>query len=136
MLGVLGICLTLAASPQMTPQFVPTESFTLAWTHTIEKTRWEEDYTVQTDGDGEPVLVPGPARIEGSGAGMEPPPDAVKRADGFYEYQPRTPPLYELRLSRSPYAEDYDWCMDGKCRPLQDILPADEGVTILRPCRR
>ena len=42
---VLGICLALAAAPAASI-FVPAERFTLAWTHSIEKVRWEEDYAV------------------------------------------------------------------------------------------
>ncbi|MGB3706006.1 MAG: DUF1850 domain-containing protein [Castellaniella sp.] len=135
MLGALGVCLTLAAAPGVPPRFVPVRAFTLAWTHSIEKIRWEEDYTVQADPDGRPRLVPGQARIRGSGAGMEPPPDAVLRRDGWYVYQPHTRPLDELRLTRSPYVADYDWCVDGRCEPLRAVMPTDGDVTLLRPCQ-
>ena len=135
MLGALGICLSLAAAPQVPPRFVPVRRFTLAWTHSIEKIRWEEDYRVQADTDGRAVLVPGRARILGSGAGMDPPPDAVHRRDGWYEYQPRPGPLQILRLTRSPYTPDYDWCVRGRCEPLTAIMPTDGDVTLLRPCR-
>jgi len=54
-----------------------TNAFTLAWTHSIEKIRWEEDYRVE---NGRLRLVE--ARIAGSGAGMEPPLHAAaQRAD-------------------------------------------------------
>lgn len=135
MLGALGVCLTLAAAPQVPPRFVPAQAFTLAWTHSIEKIRWEEDYTVRAGPQGRPRLVPGQARILGSGAGMEPPPDATLRPDGWYVYQPHTGPLDELRLSRSPYTADYDWCVDGRCEPMRAIMPTDGDVTLLRPCR-
>jgi hypothetical protein len=135
MLGALGICLTLAAAPQVPARFVPVDRFTLAWTHSIEKIRWEEDYRVQADASGRPMLVAGHARILGSGAGMDPPPDAVHHADGWYEYQPHTPPLTILRLTRSPYVPDYDWCVRGRCEPLRAVMPTDGDVTLLRPCR-
>ncbi|MHA3904502.1 DUF1850 domain-containing protein [Castellaniella sp. WN] len=135
MLGALGVCLTLAAAPGVPPRFVPARAFTLAWTHSIEKIRWEEDYTVRASPDGRPLLVPGQARILGSGAGMEPPPDATLRPDGWYVYQPHNGPLDELRLSRSPYTADYDWCVDGRCEPMLGIMPTDGDVTLLRPCR-
>ncbi len=136
MLGALGVCLTLAAAPGVPPRFVPVRAFTLAWTHSIEKIRWEEDYTVQSGPQGRPVLIPGQARIRGSGAGMEPPPDAVLRRDGWYVYQPHTRPLNELRLTRSPYVADYDWCVGGRCEPLRAVMPTDGDVTLLRPCAR
>lgn len=66
---------------------------------------------------------------------MEPPPDATLRPDGWYVYQPHTGPLDELRLSRSPYTADYDWCVDGRCEPMRAIMPTDGDVTLLRPCR-
>ena len=46
--------------------------FTLAWTHSVERVRWEEDWRVESK-----RLVLIESRIKGSGAGMEPPPDAV-----------------------------------------------------------
>ncbi len=134
MLAELGVCLTLAAAPAVPPRFVPVQAFTLAWTHSIEKIRWEEDYTIRIDAAGRPVLIPGHARIRGSGAGMDPPPDAVLRPGGWYEYQPRTAPLHILRMARSPYTADYDWCVAGRCKPMRAIMPTDGGVTLLRPC--
>ena len=59
----------------------PTE-FTLAWEHSVEKTRWEESYRV--DGDRLRLTA---ARIQGLGAGMEPPPDAVLRG-GWWTWKP------------------------------------------------
>lgn len=130
----LGICLSLAASPSVPPRFIPVKSFTLAWTHSIEKTRWEENYSVRLDTKGKPVLIPGKAYIKGSGAGMDPPPDAVRIDHGWYEYQPKTGPLDILRLSRSPYTADYDWCVDGQCQVLSSIMPTDGDKTLLQPC--
>lgn len=135
-LAALGVCLTLAAAPDVPPRFVPVQAFTIAWTHSIEKIRWEEDYTVRTDAQGAPVLIAGHARILGSGAGMEPPPDAVLHADGWYEYQPHTEPLHILRMARSPYTADYDWCVKGRCEPMRAIMPTDGGFTLMRPCRQ
>lgn len=126
-----GVCLALAASTA-DPVQVPATHFTLAWTHSIEKTRWEEDYAVERTPRGLRLLARD-ARIRGSGAGMEPPAGAVLR-DGWYVYRPSTPPLEELHLTRSPFTADYDWCVDGRCRPLQDLLAADGGVTRLWPC--
>ncbi|MFA5663022.1 DUF1850 domain-containing protein [Castellaniella sp.] len=134
MLLALGACLTLAAQPDLPPRYLPGEHFTLAWTHSIEKQRWEEDYRIERNPHGQIMLIPGQARIRGSGAGMEPPADAQLLANGWYAYQPHTAPLQALRLTRSHFVPDYDWCVHGQCRPLRALMPSDGGVTVLRPC--
>ena len=87
--ATLGICLALAGSAQETgdaPVFVAAQRFTLAWTHSIERVRWEEDYEVRAATvNGEPVLHALMSRVRGSAAGMEPGPDAVL-CDGWYHY--------------------------------------------------
>lgn len=130
-----GICLALAASAASPTVFVPVQQVTLAWTHSIEKIRWEEDYTVRPAVPPQTGwrLQPGMARIQGSGAGMEPPPNAVWR-HGAYEYQPQTPPQTVLRLTRSGFTPDYEWCVAGKCRPLSDLIATDGGVTLMWGC--
>ncbi|WP_296494598.1 DUF1850 domain-containing protein [Rhodoferax sp.] len=132
----LGICLSLAAALQGTPVvFVPVTEFTLAWTHSIEKVRWEEDYAVRFDAVlGQPVLHAVQARVRGSGAGMEPPPDAVLR-QGWYRYTPVTKVPPELRLTRSEFTPDYELCVPGRCQPMAHWLPSDGGVTLLKACR-
>ena len=121
------LCLTLGAKTVS----LDTTQFTLAWTHSVEKTEWEEDYVLR---DGHIVVVE--ARIEGTGAGMEPPPDAVLRT-GKWHYVPALPPLEELRLTISPYTADYRLCWAGSCHPLHTLLDtttATPGVVTLRPC--
>jgi hypothetical protein len=132
----LGVCLALAAaSAAAAPVFVPTEHFTLAWNHSIEKVRWEEDYAVVPgSGPGQPpVLKALTARVRGSAAGMEPPDDAVLR-HGWYEYTPRMWSPQGLRLTRSVYTADYEWCMQGRCEPLGHWLPSDGDITLLTAC--
>jgi len=102
-------------------------SFTLAWTHTVEKTRWEEDWRVTAAG-----LVLTEARVQGSGAGMEPPPEARLR-DGFYRWRPHLPPQAELVLRRAPEAGDWELCAGGRCAALAGWIGEAELVT-LRPC--
>lgn len=133
---MLGACLSLAAALGAGEVFVPVQAFTLAWTHSIEHIRWEEDYTVATDPrSGAPVLQAIRARIKGSAAGMEPPPDA-RWADGWFVYTPALRRVPMLRLTRSIYTADYDWCVAGRCEPLQNLLPSDGGVTLLQACER
>lgn len=131
---MLGVCLSLASDPGASLAFIPTESFTLAWEHSIEKLRWEEDYLV-VHRKGQAQLQAGTARIQGSAAGMEPPPDAVWR-QGWYEYQPPRWPATPLRLTRSEFAADYEWCVDGVCQPLSALLPSDGNITLLAPCTK
>ena len=134
--ALLGVCLALAAAgPQATPVFVPGERFTLAWTHSIEKVRWEEDYAVRAAEPPAraPVLQALTARVRGSAAGMEPPADAVLR-HGWYEYTPTIWSPAGLRLTRSVYTADYEWCTPSGCVPLSRWLPSDGGITLLTPC--
>ncbi len=129
--GLLGLCLALVAAPQQTA-FVPGRHFTLAWTHSIEKVRWEEDYEVI----GPPArLIATAARIKGSAAGMEPPPDAVLR-DGWFHYTPTERSPQRLPLMRSEFTADFELCADGACHPMGHWLRSDGGVTEMRACER
>lgn len=135
-LASLGVCLSLASALPGTPEvFVPVHHFTLAWTHSIEKVRWEEDYAVEPGPTGRqaPVLKALRARIKGSAAGMEPPHDAVLK-NGWYEYTPRQPMVAEMRLTRSEFTADYDWCVAGHCQELSTLIASDGGITSARPC--
>lgn len=142
MAGGLGVCLVWAAtavapvSPaQPGVAFIPGAAFTLAWTHSIEKQRWEEDYAVQAGpGGAAPRLVALAARVKGSAAGMEPPPGAVLR-DGWYRYAPQIASPEHLNLSRSEFVPDYELCTAEGCRPLVHWLPSDGSVTQLSACR-
>jgi hypothetical protein len=119
-----GLCLAAAGLALA----LPLQSFTLAWTHSIEKIRWEEDYRVT---DGRLRVVE--ARILGTGAGMEPPPDAVLK-DGVWHYRPRIAPLERVRLARSGYVADYQLCAAGRCRPLGDIVGAQADTVDMYAC--
>ena len=105
-------------------------AFTLTWTHSIEKIRWEEDWVVEKAG-----LVIVAARIRGSGAGMEPPPGAVLH-DGVWHYRPRLPALDSLSLSHSPHAGEFMVCVNEECRPLSERLPGLPGNSVVKivPC--
>ena len=109
---------------------IAANGFTLAWMHSIEKIRWEEDWRVESG-----RLVLEAARIRGTGAGMDLPPDAVLR-DGVWHYRPALAPQAALRLAHSPYTRGYELCLAGKCRPLAQHLPGiDNTATIdIREC--
>ena len=101
-------------------------SFTLAWMHSIERVRWEEDWRVDA---GQLQIVA--ARIKGSGAGMEPPDDAVLQG-GAWHYRPRVAAMDRLTLAHSPYTAGYELCTGGSCRLLADYLPGiEESATIV-----
>lgn len=108
-----------------------TQAFTLSWTHSVEKVDWQEDWRVEND-----RLIAVAARVQGSGAGMEPPADARPRG-GWWHYRPALPPQQRLVLSRSRFTADYTICWDGACRPLADIVPLPKdpaATTIILPC--
>lgn len=100
--------------------------FTLAWTHTVEQIPWEEDWRVGAD-----ALHLVESRVKGSGAGMDPPPEA-RLVDGWYAWRPDET-REEVVLRRSPAAGVGDWRFcphrpDGTrepCRALGTILDAD-----------
>jgi hypothetical protein len=122
----LGIAFTLVQA------VLPTEHVTLAWEHSVEKIRWEEDYSVRT---GRLELME--ARVKGSGAGMEVPEAAVLR-EGWWHYRPAHPAMEKVVLTRSTYTKDYELCWEGRCRKLTEILGllAREGETMeLFACR-
>ncbi|HYD95849.1 MAG TPA: DUF1850 domain-containing protein [Noviherbaspirillum sp.] len=121
-----GLCLAAAALSLS----LPLQHFTLAWTHSIEKIRWEEDYRVSAAG-----LELAEARIRGSGAGMEPPQGALLK-DGVWHYRPALRPLPALTLNRSGFVADYEICGGGRCRPLAELLGPEAAapVVTLAPC--
>jgi hypothetical protein len=123
---VSAVCLIVAGMVSAT---LPTEQFTLSWTHSVEKTRWEETYRV--DGDRLALIE---ARIEGMGAGMEPPAGA-RLAAGWWIWRPSVPPLPALELSRSPYTRDYDICFASRCAELGALTGATgTNIVTVKAC--
>jgi hypothetical protein len=85
-------------------------AFTLAWTHSIEKTRWEEDWRITPAG-----LQVDQARVKGSGAGMEPPDGSVLR-EGWWVYEPSVAPVPQLVLASSGTTlSGWSICGEGRC---------------------
>jgi hypothetical protein len=105
-------------------------SFTLAWTHSIEKVEWQEDWRVTTAG-----LQLIQARVKGSGAGMEPPPEA-RLVEGWFQWQPQRAAMPEVALGNSGAAGEWRLCSDGACRTLSQIfgLPIGSNVTTMGAC--
>jgi hypothetical protein len=119
-----GVSLCVLGGPEVLRLAVT--AFTLAWTHSVERTAWQEDWRVTPAG-----LVLVEARVRGSGAGMEPP-EGARLAQGWWVYAPRRPPQPELLLAASG-ATGGGWslCAGGRCRE----LGADAGPPLrLRAC--
>lgn len=70
-------------------------TFTLSWTHSVEKVTWQEDWQVTSS-----TLVLAMARVKGSGAGMEPG-EGASLKNGWWEWYPQLPPQTELYLAAS-----------------------------------
>lgn len=104
--------------------------FTLSWRHSIEKVEWQEDWRAEADG-----LHLLQARVQGSGAGMDPPVDA-RLVDGWWQYDPHLAPVRRLTLARSGLVADHRLCHGGECRPLGLVAGgvADDVPLVLAPC--
>ena len=112
-------------------------AFTLSWTHSVERTRWEEDWRLTPAG-----LEIVEARVRGSGAGMEPPEGAVLE-NGWWAYRPAVPTRREIALAASG-ATGGGWTLCGgrDCVELGrmagdavvlSICPADASATKAPP---
>ena len=75
-------------------------AITLAWTHSVEKIVWEEDWRSTPAG-----LELVEARVRGSGAGMEPPPEA-RLVNGVWSWKPGLPPQMQVIMRRSGATAD------------------------------
>lgn len=107
---------------------IAAQAFTLSWTHTVEKTGWEEDWRLDNG-----KLILHTARIKGSGAGMEPPDDA-RLIDGWWQYHPRGVHLNEVRLANhGGVAGAWHICVAGDCRALP-AGPDSPPEYVIKPC--
>ena len=98
-------------------------SFSLSWTHSVEKTTWIEYWRAE---NGQLMLTA--ASVEGSGAGIDPPPDAVW-AGGRWTYRPALAPLSRLHLAASgTTVGGWQLCANGACHVLGAV--AEDDVTI------
>jgi hypothetical protein len=123
--GGLSLCLVSAGVVKT----LALAAFTLAWTHSIEKIEWQEDWLTTPAG-----LELVTARIKGFGAGMEPPPEA-RLVDGWFQWQPKRI-LPELVLGNSGAAGEWRLCHDRGCKTLSEIFghPVGANITTLRVC--
>lgn len=124
MLGMAALCLAAGALHIA----IPAHHFTLRWQHSIERIEWDEDYVVA----GDWLMLSG-ARIRGSGAGMEPPPDA-RLERGVWHYTVADPWRRKIVLARSDYVRDYTLCVNGRCHDMGRWIPTSAGTTVLSAC--
>src|SRR6478736_10503544 len=89
--GGLSLCLALGGVVKT----LSIAAFTLVWTHSIEKVDWQEDWRITPKG-----LELVQARVKGSGAGMEPPPEA-RLSGGWFRWKPARPAMHEVTLGNS-----------------------------------
>ena len=120
--GGLSLCLTSVGVVKT----LSIAAFTLVWTHSIEKTDWQEDWRVTAKG-----LELVQARVKGFGAGMEPPPDA-RMVDGWFQWQPARAPMPELMLANSGAAGEWHLCSGGNCRTLSEIFGHPIGANVIK----
>ena len=101
--------------------------FTLSWTHSVEKIEWHEDWKI-TDSQLEIVV----ARVQGSGAGMDPP-EGSKFEGGWWVYKPNKLSVKELLLSTSnTNLENWKICFNGNC---QILKKNNERPIKIYPCK-
>jgi hypothetical protein len=104
------------------------DRITLAWMHSVEKVPWEEEW--QATPAGLEILE---ARVKGSGAGMEPPPDA-RLVHGAWAWKPKVPPQAEVIMRRSGATADWRICIAGQCRPMAAYVPPQADPIVMKVC--
>ena len=124
--GGLSLCLALGGVVKT----LSIAAFTLVWTHSIEKVDWQEDWQVTPQG-----LELKQARVKGSGAGMEPSPEA-RLVDGWFQWQPNAKPMPQVALGNSGAAGEWRLCANGDCRTLSELFGHSIGanVTTMSAC--
>lgn len=101
-------------------------TFQLQWTHSVEKVGWRETWQIE---DG--LLHLRIAAVKGSGAGMEPGPDAVL-TQGWWVWTPDIPPQHELVLAASgKTGSGWTICYELRCH---SIGRAESAPIRLWPC--
>lgn len=120
----MSVCIAAAGKTLM----LAASLFTLSWTHSVEKTAWEEDWLVTPAG-----LQPVEARVKGSGAGIDPPEGSVLE-DGWWRWVPSIPAQPRLVLAASgATASGWTVCAGGECVEV-GTDPAEPVV--IEPCEK
>ncbi|MBU4528840.1 MAG: DUF1850 domain-containing protein [Hoeflea sp.] len=121
---VLGLCVAAGGKTLM----IAATMFTLSWTHSVEKTAWEESWLVTGQG-----LQLTEARIKGSGAGMDPG-EGARLEDGWWVWSPDAPPVPELLLASSgATVSAWELCHAGGCLELGSAAQAPVRIGTCAP---
>lgn len=107
-------------------QTIMAAAFSLSWTHSVERTRWEESWHVKSDG-----MQIFEARVKGSGAGIDPPDGSVLKND-WWTFHPKLPSQKRLVLASSgATGGGWKFCTESGCK----FLGATAGPpTIIQIC--
>lgn len=110
--------------------------FSLSWTHSIEKTKWVEHWQIAGD-----QLVLQKTFVKGSGAGIDPAPNAVLR-NGWYEWESEEPlALASISLANSGLTPD-NWSLcsidtvthqAGECIDFDSFKPLGTESFTIKP---
>ncbi len=108
---------------------VAVTGFTLSWTHSVEKTEWQESWEVAGNS-----LELTEARVKGSGAGMDPG-EGARLQDGWWIWKPDLAPVAELNLTASG-ATTGGWrlCSVDASMGCRDFGGSREEATQIRVC--
>jgi hypothetical protein len=121
------ICIALALSSQVLLKLPST--LTIAWEHSIDKTRIEEDYQ-----SIDYTLVITEVRTRGPAAGIEPPPHA-SFAQGWWRYRPDLEPLSRSLFANTLQPSGYEICHSGRCTLLRERIGDEQRLLEMAPCR-
>jgi hypothetical protein len=121
------ICIALALSSTVLLKLP--SPLTLAFEHSVDKTRIEEDY--QRNGD---ALVLTEVRTRGPAAGIEPPAHA-RLAGGWWRYRPELGPLPRSLFANTLQPSGYEICLGGHCTRLSDRIGDEQRLLEMAPCR-
>ena len=119
----MSLCILAAAKTSI----VAASLFTLSWSHSVEKIEWQEDWKIENS-----YLEIIEARVQGSGAGMDPP-EGSKLKQGWWTYKPNQIKVKELLLATSDTnLENWKICFNGNC---QILKKNNENPIKLYPCK-
>lgn len=122
----MDLCLTLLATSTLVFR-VPSPA-TLSWQHSVEHIALEETYRATDQG-----VQLERVRGRGLGAGIDVPPQA-RLAQGWWSFEPQTPPMREVLLANSADAGGYRLCWASGCRRLQAWARLPDGRLRLQAC--
>jgi hypothetical protein len=104
-------------------------SFSLSWTHSVEKTEWVEHWRVE---DATLALVS--AHVKGPGAGIDLPSNAEWK-DGGWTFTPALPPQAELNLAASGMTPSaWTLCTTDSCFDLGATAGSDVRLWVAEQC--